>query len=176
MSDASDWTTALAEHESAVAGLAHVLAAVPEAGWWRAPAPGAWSPAAVALHVIRSYELGLNAAEGGAGMRLRVPAPAAWLSRTLLLPRILAGGPFPRRARAPEEVRPPEAEVERLGQAAAVARLRAVAAEAAREMRAAAQGGSGARVQHAYFGALPMLDGLRLLTAHTRHHTLGLGS
>lgn len=175
MAARDDWAAARAADGTAVDAFARALEAVAPEAWQRAPAADRWSPAAVALHVIRSYELGLNAADGGAGMQLRVPAPAAWLSRTLLLPRLLAGGAFPRGARAPREVQPPPAEAASLGQAEAVAWLRRAAAEAAAAMEREAHSGSGARVRHAYFGALPMLDGLRLLTAHTRHHTMGLG-
>lgn len=169
------WTAALREHEEALRLFLEATARVPAAEWTRPPAPGRWSPAAMVLHVAQAYELGRDAAGGdGAGMRLRVPPLLAWASRTFLLPAMLASRRFPRNAPAPREVRPDIAAAERVTPAEAAARLARAAADAAKELRLAADRRPMPRVSHAYFGPLTPLATLRLLSAHTRHHALGL--
>lgn len=170
----SRWPAALAEHEREVAAFLMVLQRMPADAWTRAPAPSRWSPAAVALHVCRTYELGRDAAAGGQSMALQVAPPLAWLSRTLLLPLLLATERFPHGARAPAEVVPDLAAAMHLTTVDAAARLRRAATEAAAGLRQAARERSTLRVTHAYFGPLTPLATLRFLSAHTRHHTRGL--
>ena len=164
----------MAEHETIVRAFMAAIHDVAPAHWQRAPAPGKWSPAAVVLHVCLAYELGRDAVVRGASMRLRVAPSAAWLSRTLLLPVLLATKRFPRGARAPSEVVPNDDEARQLSRDVAIARLQRAAAEAAATLRRAAGERSTPRVMHAYFGALTPYTTLRLLSAHTRHHARGL--
>ena len=164
------WAQAFAEHEEVLEEFLTVCRRIDDGGWQRAPAPGKWSPAAVALHVCRAYELGRDAATGGSSMRLLVPRPVAWLSRTLVLPLLIALRRFPQGARAPAEVVPDAAEARRLVPEAAAARLRQVSDEAAVALHRAAREQPALRVAHAYFGTLTPRGSLRLLSAHTRHH------
>jgi hypothetical protein len=90
--------------------------------------------------------------------------------RTLLLPAILRTKRFPRGVPAPAEVRPDAAAAKLLTREAAIARLATEAKQAADGLRRMASERPGAGVVHAYFGTLPPLAGLRLLSAHTRHH------
>lgn len=169
------WARALAEHETVVADFVRGVAAVRAADWHAARAPGKWSPAEEALHVTAAYELGAAAAEGRGGMA-RVVSPArAALVRTLLLPLFLGLRTFPRGAPAPRELRPDPAEARRLTPERLAERCRAAAGAAAAALHAAAARGQRVGAMHAYFGALPPLTTLRLLSAHTRHHAARLG-
>lgn len=157
-----------------MAGFVTQLEQVPARSWQESAVPGEWSAAALALHVCQSYEFGVAAATGGAGMRMRVPRVAAWFARTLLLPRMLAAERFPRGARAPAEVVPDPAETRRLTPDAAITRLRRIAGEALHALQDADRHRPSVRITHAYFGPLRPLEALRLLSAHTRHHTAGI--
>jgi hypothetical protein len=169
------WSAILAEHEREVVNFIASLQRVERSAWARPPAPGKWSPAAVALHVCEAYALGIDAAAGGPGMRLRVAPGTAWLSRTLLLPVLLATKHFPRGAAAPREVLPDLALAEQLAIPDAVERVRTAADEAALALRQASRERPKLRVAHAYFGPLTPRATLRLLSAHTRHHARALG-
>ena len=168
------WIAALAEHETVLRQFLTVCERVAAADWQRAPMPEKWTVAAVVLHVCRAYELGRDAMAGGESMRLRVSPPVAWISRTLLLPVVLATQRFPRGARSPLEVVPDAAEARRLTPDAAADRLQRVAAEAAQALQRAAGQRPTPRVTHAYFGPLTPHTTLRLLSAHTRHHARSL--
>jgi hypothetical protein len=168
------WSVALAEHETAVREFLAACDRIPPDKWQRSAVPGKWSTAAVVLHVCRSYELGRDAAAGGPGMRLKVSPRAAWISRMLILPAVLATQRFPRGARSPREVFPDVAEASLLLQDVAIRRLGEVAKQAAEGLRHAAARRPVPRVTHAYFGPLAPLATLRLLTAHTVHHARDL--
>lgn len=166
-----DWHEAEHEHDAEVAAFITAIRDLPTNRWHHRADPSRWTAAELALHVIVAYELGVGVARGEPGMQLRVPRWRAWLLRTVALPRIVASRRFPRNATSPREVRPDAAEAAALTPAAAVARLEATA-EAARQVLRTA--GPEAGMVHAYFGRLSPLQTLRLLSAHTRHHTLGL--
>lgn len=98
------------------------------------------------LHVEQSYQLGLDATQGGAGMRLRTSPLFAWIGRRVMLPLMTLTKRFPKGAPAPAEVRPDAEAAHAVSREALTIRV------------------------HAYFGALDALQTLRILTAHTRHH------
>ena len=164
------WSAALREHETAVGEFLAACRRIAPGDWQHARGPGKWTAAAVVLHVCRAYELGRDAAGGGWSMRLRVSPSAAWVSRKLILPVVLATHRFPRGARSPREVVPDLAEASVLLPDVAVSRLHDAAEQAAEELRQAAAQRPAPRVTHAYFGPLPPLATLRLLSAHTAHH------
>jgi hypothetical protein len=168
------WSGALREHETVVREFLAACGRVPPDEWQRSAMPGKWSPSAVVLHVCRAYELGRDAAAGGPGMRLKISPRAAWISRMLILPAVLATHRFPRGARSPREVFPDVAEASLLLPEVAVRRLHEAAEQAAKELRQAAARRPVPRVTHAYFGPLAPLATLRLLTAHTVHHARDL--
>ena len=168
------WSAALREHETVVRQFLAACGRIAPENWQRAPMPGKWTAAAVVLHVCRAYELGRDAASGGASMRLRVSSSAAWISRTLILPVVLATGRFPRGARSPREVIPDASEASLLLPDVAVKRLHDAAEQAAEALRQAAGRQPVPRVTHANFGPLAPLATLRLLSAHTGHHARDL--
>lgn len=164
------WRFALDEHEQVLGEYVRLARAFPDGAWRREPAPGRWSAAALTLHVADAYRFGFDAASGGPGMRLRAPTFVVFLSRTVILPVMLWRKRFPREAPAPSEVRPDLSRAHALTQ---VDLLEMLAAAADRAVTALRQPHA-SRVTHAYFGALSPYQALRLLTAHTRHHTGGL--
>jgi hypothetical protein len=168
------WIAAVREHETAVREFLAACGRIAPERWQRSPTPGKWTTAAVVLHVCRAYELGRDAAAGGASMRLKVSPSAAWISRTLILPVVLATHRFPRGAQSPREVVPDAAEASLLLPDVAVRRLKEAAEQAAEELRQAAARCPAPQVTHAYFGPLAPLATLRLLTAHTVHHARDL--
>lgn len=164
------WNRALREHQTAVREFLTACGEIAPGDWQRARVPEKWTPAAVVLHVCRSYELGRDSAAGGESMRLKVSPRAASVYRTLILPVVLATHRFPRGARAPREVRPDTDEASLLLPDVAVRRLQHGAEQAAEALRQAAGRRPAPRFTHAYFGPLGPLTTLRLLSAHTAHH------
>lgn len=157
---------ARADHDAALAAFTAACRRVPDADWHRPPRPGGWSPAAVALHVADAYAYGCRAVEGDT-MRMLASPLQAWFGRTILLPLMFATGRFPRGARAPREVAPDLALAATLDRDAALARLHAVAADAATALLDAPPT---RRIRHAYVGDLAPHTALRMLAAHTAHH------
>jgi hypothetical protein len=164
------WTSALAEHEHVLSEYLRVARDFQADRWQRVPAPGRWSAAALTLHVADAYRYGHEAASGGPGMRLLAPPLAAFVSRTVILPVMLWLKRFPREAPVPKEVRPDLTQAHTLTQTDLVDRLEREAGKAI----ATFQLPTATRVMHAYFGSLTPYQTLRLVTAHTRHHTIGL--
>jgi hypothetical protein len=165
----------IAEYEAAVTRFATAVAAVPDDRWQLPLRPGAWSPAAVALHVALAYEVGARALRGdGPGMRRVVPAWAALLSRTLLLPVMLARGRFPQGARAAQEVQPDAERAAMIDKEAAISLLRLNADALVALLIAALDDPRIPRFTHAYFGTLPPQQVMRLVAAHTVHHAAQL--
>jgi hypothetical protein len=165
------WNAALAEHEGVVREFLEICSRCAPSDWHVEPAPEQWSTAAVALHICRTYEMAMDAMQGGPSMGLRVSKPYAWLLRTFMLPAILATKRFPRGVRVPREVAPNLEEAKRLTPAAAARRLKLVAAEAAAKIRRTGRNRPAPLMTHAYFGPLAPYTALRLLSAHTQHHT-----
>ena len=165
------WADALEEHAAVLRAHVARAYAVPDEQWTMPVAAGKWSAAEAALHIVLAYEQGLPTATGGGGMRLVTSPIAAWFARTLYLPIMLRTGTFPRNAPAPREVRPDAAAACAIPRNQLLSRLEATAGRAANALRDAAHRTPEVRVMHAYVGALSPLTALRLLNAHTRHHT-----
>ena len=170
------WADALTSHAKAVDECLARIREVPPAHWHVQARTDSWSPSEEALHVALSYEFGIAAAGGGPGMRLRVGPAAAWISRELLLRIFLRAGVFPRGAVSPREVRPSNAEARLMTIASLCARLESAAAQSVQALRLANERNPAVTIVHAYFGPLPPLTIVRLLTVHTRHHARHLSS
>ena len=168
------WAAARAEHDEVVADFLATIDRFSEARWLRAPRPNKWSAATVTDHVAVTYAYGRNAATTGVGMRLLVPRPLAWTARTFILPHILRSKRFPRGAEAPVEVRPVLTNSSELSQERAKEELTARAAETLTAFDGALRDRPSLTITHAYFGPLSLLQTLRMLNAHTRHHAEGM--
>lgn len=167
------WRRALGEHDASVAAFVSVVRGIPDDRWALPRAPGKWSPAEEVLHVALAYEVAVRGVQTGAGMRSRVSPARARLLRWLVLPVMLESNWFPR-AKAPAEIRPPrpgEGDVD-LTRDVLLRRVE----EQARVVRDQLPSSPPAlRFHHAYFGALRPRQAMRMLAAHTRHHTRALG-
>ncbi len=162
----TDWDTAMAAHDAAVAELLGAIREVPEARWAEPPEAGKWSAAEVALHLVLTYQHLTREQLGEATLRV-LPRPwRAWMLRQFVLPRLLAGAALPRGVRAPREVRPagtlpsPDAAVASIDD-----EVRAWVGAMTRNREAPRAGAT-----HPFFGRLPLLTMLRFATLHTRHH------
>ena len=168
------WAAAINEHDEVLADFTAHLQRVQPHHWWLSTKAGKWSPAEEALHVVIAYELGSGAVampSGLGGMRLLVSPVRAWLSRQLLLPLMLMTKQFPRGAKAPAEVVPSLPEAANLSAAAMSERLAGSARLTVVALQRSDTSEGSRRFVHAYFGPLDSLTTLRLLSAHTRHHT-----
>lgn len=168
------WNAARTEHHEVVAEFLATIDRFDDERWQRAPRPNKWSAATLADHVAVTYAYGRNAVTTGVGMRLLVPRPLAWAARTFILPRLLESKRFPRGAKAPPEVRPEAANSMTRSKEHAKEELTARAAEALAAFERAVQERPAMTVTHAYFGPLPLLETLRMVNAHTRHHAQGM--
>jgi hypothetical protein len=161
------WSEAFACHGAAVSSFASVAEAVEPEAWHLPRASGKWSPALITAHLIRSYEVLMDELAGGSGMRILLPAWKRLPLRLTLLPRLLRGGGFPGRVRAPREIRPTEAPPDPQS-GAALFRQRAQEFETAVQNARTRQ--PPARITHAYFGTVPLAKAVLFCARHVEHH------
>ncbi len=158
------WPEALRFHGSAASSFAAVAEAIEAEAWDRPLMEGKWSPAQITDHLIRTYDVLLREIAGGGGMKIRTRLWMRLILRLTLMPRILRTGRFPARAPAPPEIRPGKTPP---GQKSGVELFR----QRASEFEAAAQGaGPQVPMTHAYFGAMPLADGVVFCARHLEHH------
>jgi hypothetical protein len=168
----SDWTSLISEHDVAVDQFVAAARCFSLDAWTRPLAPGKWSPAEITSHVFEAYRVLRSELDGSAGMRMLGSSLRRWILRRTMMPRLLAGRPFPPGVRAPREIRPREIQDDT---ALALAMLKSQAQAFTRELTSRAGAGP-VRLTHAYFGALTPRQGLQLLTVHTRHHARQLAT
>ena len=130
-------------------------------------APGKWSPADEATHLVLTYREFAAVLEGAPEFTLLVPPEKAAQYRQTVLPRILAGNWFPRGAVAPDRVRPGESRQPLL---ATLGELHRVAERFHAAARSAAAGEPDRRWTHPYFGPVSLAELVDVLTAHAEHH------
>ncbi len=157
-----DLRAMLHTHHEAVQGFLAAARAVPPEQWGRPRAGGKWSPGQVAEHIALAYE--------ASGELLRARAPVAGaprllrpVLRTFLLQPVLWLGRFPAASKAPAELAPGASPA-----AAPVLLDRLEAAAASFESDAGAARSK--TVEHPAFGRLPLVDLVRLMEIHTKHH------
>ena len=168
--------TLRAGHRDSVLAFARAAAALPEAAWPAATAPGKWSPEEITQHLWLTYTIALSELAPDPGgprhrIRPRVPRLMQPLLRLSVMRRIIRDGRFPEGARAPSELRP------EAGPSAASTPLASVRGDALSSLTArAAQVEEllaerpGARLTHHIFGRVGRDDALRLLAVHNAHH------
>lgn len=166
MSDDAVWAEAARAHQQAVARYLETARGVGPSRWEAAPREGKWSPAEVTQHLVLTYR-GLAAEQQGT---LEIPvlltAPKAWLLRHLVLPRLLAGRPFPPGVKAPREARPRGP----LPPRDALLDEFQASADAFDAAFNQARGRRGSRATHPFFGRLPLRQMYRFASLHTEHH------
>lgn len=133
---------------------------------WNARRPGdKWSPAQVAEHLRLSYEIVHAEFEGRGGFRVRTKWWQQRLFKILYLPKILRRGSFPKGVPATREIRPGDGPFERreLLDALRVAGERFLATATSERI-------VNSRLTHPYLGRLGLVEGMRFMTQHLRHH------
>ena len=167
MANLANLPSALQAMRQAVDEFLGTARAVPAERWSEPRAPGKWSPGQVTEHVAVAFEAN--------GSLFRGPAPGGPprllrpLIRHIGLAWVLRRGEFPRRSRAPRVMQPGPAPA---APPVLLARLRA----AADAFEAGAAAHPGARLEHPYFGLVPLTDFVRLQEIHTRHHRAQLAA
>ncbi|HEX2059479.1 MAG TPA: DinB family protein [Thermoanaerobaculia bacterium] len=160
-------------HAESAAQVAATAEAIPPDSWLTPRAEGKWSPAEIVHHLLLTFDTLQREMEGGKGMHVITRLWQRVLLRLFLVPRLLRGGAFPKRARAPRELRPgPPSGT----QAEVIAKFRARAAEfeaAADEAQKRPRGGV---LTHAYFGRSNVATGVLLCARHMQHHQRQLAS
>lgn len=159
------WTRARREHQGALHALLATIHAGDADAWRRPIAPGRWSPAQTAEHLVRVYEIVLIDVAGGRSIRARVRPWKQRLLRWFLLPHILFHRTIPVRARSPREVRPSARGLSRWD---AAQRLRELGERLERDL--AASLARDVEVNHPYFGPITPLQALRFCAVHLEHH------
>lgn len=157
----------LEDHSAAVDEFFHRAAQVTSARWNTPRADGKWTPAQEVRHVTLAYEAFISELEGGTGLKLVGTPLKRALWRFLGLGSVLLRKRLPRGARSPREIRPPEGPYDQAGLLADF-RDRSTRFEAI--YRDVLAKNPEKRVSHPYFGALDLVDALKLAAVHTRHH------
>jgi hypothetical protein len=160
------------QHSAAVDEFIMSATRCPADAWMRPISPGKWTPAEVTSHVAEAYRVLRAELAGAPGMRMLGSRMQRLVLRYTMLPRLLAGRPFPSGVRAPRETRPREIVEDPV---AALDALKGLAEAFTQEMTSRANQGT-IRLTHAYFGPLSPRQGLQLLTVHTRHHARQLAA
>jgi hypothetical protein len=158
---------AMEEHRRVVGAYVARVKAVPDDQWTLPMTGRTWSAAEETLHLIKAYELPL----GDGRMRMKVKPFVSWILGTFYLRFLLWRKTFHTGARAPSEVRPDGEEAKSISKDELIVRLVRTAEDAAAALHDASEKRPDFRLVHAYFGKLTPLTGLRMLNAHTRHHT-----
>jgi hypothetical protein len=153
------------EHRKAVGDCVAAIREVLRDDWGRSARPGGWTRAEIAEHLAVSYAPPLSELAGGPGFAIRLSWWKRLALRWTVLPKIRRGG-FPQGAPAPREIRPSEASSD--PERAAV-RLSEQAATFLERLEHACRERP-VRLTHAYFGKLPAVDAVRILTSHANHH------
>ena len=163
----------VADHGDAVRAYVERALSLPADRWHAPRAPGKWSPAQETRHLVLTYEHFARDLIGEEGMRLKGKWWQRRLWRFLFMRRILDGR-FPRGARAPREVRPPD---ETTDQPTLVADLERAAARFQETVQEVSRTHPGRGGRHPYFGKLSLAHVVQFNAVHTRHHMRqGLGA
>ena len=156
----------LAEHRDVVREYIRAIQQLDSGAWLRPIAPHRWSPALMTEHVTLGIEAFSDDAAGRAYMALKLNAWKRFVARTMLLRRVLRTGVFPPQVHSPRETRPSTTPRQ---QSEAVESLERASRTLESTLRAHPDPAR-CRLTHPYFGRLPLITAIRLLTLHARHH------
>ena len=167
MADNVALSRALALHSSVADALLAAAEAFPPERWHEPIAEGKWTTAQIVSHLIATYDILLSDLRTGVGMRVLTKWWQRVLLRIFLVPRLLAGGKFPKTARAPRETRPTTV----FEKPDAIDLFRERSRELEEEARKAP---ARTKITHAYFGSASVAAGVTLCSRHIEHHLVQL--
>jgi hypothetical protein len=133
-------------------------------GWAAPRAPGKWSPSQIVEHVARSLEESANMAEGRPSKFPKLPGVVHPLVRGLLFRRVLRKGAFPK-AKTNKAMNPVSGPA-----TAAEGRARLEAAHDRFDTACRHLASRDRRMRTSIFGLVPVVDYVRFMELHTRHH------
>ena len=166
-SNAADMVTRRRLHNAAVAAFARHARTLSTREGEIPRGPGKWTPAQETAHLTLAYRAFAAAIKGGVQLGLRVPIERAVQLQQTVLPRVLAGGWFPRGAESPGEAMPREP-ITPLP--FGVDELETAARELDDALATAFARDPTLRITHPYFGPMLLPDLVTFLTAHAEHH------
>src|SRR5262249_4583081 len=154
---------ALAASKDAIDQL--MLAGERAAATWSAPrAPGKWSPSQIVEHVARSLEESANMAAGRPSRFPRLPSFVHPIVRGLLFNRVLRNAAFPR-AKTIQAMEPASGPATPADGRSRLESAHRRFDEACRDVAS-----RGEPIRTTVFGAVPVVDYVRFMELHTRHH------
>lgn len=152
-------------HRGALDDFVAIAEAIAPADWSSPVQETKWSPAEITEHLRLSYVAVRAELAGKGGLRIRTRWWQQRLFRLLYLPGILNRGRFPRGVPAIREIRPTSGPFERQQL------LAAFREEGERFLDAAGSAAAGgATISHPFLGSLSLVEGIRFMTRHVRHH------
>ena len=152
-------------HREALGAFIGAAEALPADAWNARRHGDKWSPAQIAEHLRLSYETVRAEVEGRGGFRVRTKWWQQRLFRFRYLPQILRYGRFPQGVGATREIRPGDGPFDRREL------LDALRSEGEHFLASATSDRIvNASVTHPYLGKLGLVEGMRFMTQHLRHH------
>lgn len=161
-----EWASLLVEHEAAASAFVQALQRVPNERWTRRADPDGWSPAEITDHLARTYSHYAGESRGKDSLRKRLGPMRRMVARIVVLPRLLAGAPFPK-ARAPRKLRPAESTTT---PDEGVALFLATGESCLRDLGVLVERRPYRTLVHPYLGAVPLYEMLRFASQHIHHH------
>jgi uncharacterized damage-inducible protein DinB len=163
----SDLNVRLARNRSAIGELITAVSGARNDSWAARPAPGKWTPAQHVSHIVLSYHAFIGDVRDGRPAHLIGSSRQRLVWRLFGLTQVLWLGRLPFGARAPREMRPPDAPPER---SELFDDLHAAVHEFDAAARDAWRSAPRRRVLHPYFGPVSLSQAIRVCEVHTRHH------
>lgn len=152
-------------HRRALLDFVDTAEAIDLAAWNVAAREEKWSPAQVTEHLRLSYVAVRSELAGQGGLRIRTKWWQQRLFRLLYLPGILKRGRFPRGVPSIREIRPASGPFDRQQL------LAAFRDEGERFLDAVGSApADSAAISHPFLGSLSLVEGVRFMTRHVRHH------
>jgi len=165
--NADDLAIRLRRHHDAIASFAAHVRTLSDVETQTPRAPGKWTPAQETLHLTLSCRAFVCALDTGQQIALCVSAERSRELYQAIVPRVLAGGWFPRGGTSPDVAMPEDAIP---STPLAVDELEAASGEFDRAVTSAFARDPSVLTTHPYFGPMLLPELVSFLTAHVEHH------
>ncbi len=167
MNTYTPFTDEINYHQKAVKEFAQQAERVPGELWNISRAPGKWTPSQEVKHLELTYRGYVAEIRRGPDVTPETFLPPREVYRVKILPRVLKGNWFPSGAKAPDYVNPDSEYKDKADQ---LAGLRKWTAEFEKAVLEIAESNTNRQVRHPYFGSLTLVELVKVLAEHTRHH------